>query len=76
MHARRTEELFPRLWLPGGWAGQYGGYQSQLKALMKMLGQPGGEPRRPRLPVDEPQALAEMRAVLVEFGLLQEPAAA
>jgi 4-hydroxy-tetrahydrodipicolinate synthase len=76
VHARRTEELFPRLWLPGGWAGQYGGYQSQLKALMKMLGQPGGEPRRPRLPVDDPQALAEMRAVLVEFGLLQEPAAA
>ena len=58
VHARRTEELFPRLWLPGGWAGQYGGYQSQLKAMMKMLGQPGGEPRRPRLPVDDPQALA------------------
>jgi 4-hydroxy-tetrahydrodipicolinate synthase len=75
-HARRTEELFPKLWLPGGWAGQYGGYQSQLKALMKMLGQPGGEPRRPRLPVDDPRSLAEMRAVLVEFGLLQEPAAA
>jgi 4-hydroxy-tetrahydrodipicolinate synthase len=71
VHARRTEELFPKLWLPGGWAGQYGGYQSQLKALMKMLGQPGGEPRRPRLPVDDPQSLAEMRAVLVEFGLLQ-----
>ena len=76
VHARRTEELFPKLWLPGGWAGQYGGYQSQLKALMKMLGQPGGEPRRPRLPVDDPQSLAEMRAVLVEFGLLQETAAA
>ena len=75
-HARRTEELFPKLWLPGGWAGQYGGYQSQLKALMKMLGQPGGEPRRPRLPVDDPSSLAELRAVLVEFGLLQEPAAA
>ena len=43
---------------------------------MKMLGQPGGEPRRPRLPVDDPQSLAEMRAVLVEFGLLQETAAA
>jgi dihydrodipicolinate synthase/N-acetylneuraminate lyase len=75
-HARRTEELFPRLWLPGGWAGKYGGYQSQLKAIMKMLGQPGGEPRRPRLPVDDPKALEEIRAVLVEFGLLREPAAA
>jgi dihydrodipicolinate synthase/N-acetylneuraminate lyase len=75
-HARRTDALFPRLWLPGGWAGKYGGYQSQLKAIMKMLGQPGGEPRRPRLPVDDPQALAEIRDVLVEFGLVRDPAAA
>jgi 4-hydroxy-tetrahydrodipicolinate synthase len=75
-HARRTEDLFPRLWLPGGWAGKYGGYQSQLKAIMKMLGQPGGEPRLPRLPVDDEQSLREIRAVLVEFGLLQEHAAA
>lgn len=75
-HAKRTEELFPKLWLPGGWAGKYGGYQSQLKAIMNMLGQPGGEPRRPRLPVDDPQALREIHEVLVEFGLVQEHAAA
>jgi len=75
-HARRTDELFPKLWLPGGWAGKYGGYQSQLKAIMKMLGQPGGEPRRPRLPVDDEQSLREIREVLVEFGLVQEHAAA
>ena len=74
-HAKRTEELFPRLWLPGGWAGKYGGYQSQLKAIMKMLGQPGGYPRRPRLPVDDEQSLREIREVLVEFGLLREHAA-
>ena len=39
---------------PAAGAGMYGGYQSQLKAIMKMIGQPGGEPRRPRLPVDRP----------------------
>ena len=39
---------------------------------MKMLGQPGGEPRRPRLPVDDPQSLAEICGELVEFGLLAE----
>lgn len=72
-HARRTDALFEKLWLPGGWAGRYGGYQSQLKAIMKMLGQPGGEPRRPRLPLVDPQDLAEIRAVLAEFGLLCEP---
>jgi dihydrodipicolinate synthase/N-acetylneuraminate lyase len=74
-HARRTDALFPRLWLPGGWAGKYGGYQSQLKVIMGMLGQPTGEPRRPRLPVTDPHALAEIRAVLVEFGLVPEEAA-
>lgn len=75
-HAQRTDDLFPRLWLPGGWAGVYGGYQSQLKAIMKMLGQPGGEPRRPRLPVDDPDSLDEIRETLVEFGLLPQPTAA
>jgi len=73
-HAQRTDELFPKLWLPGGWAGKYGGYQSQLKAIMKMLGQPGGLPRRPRLPVDNPQSLQEIREVLDAFDLLKEPA--
>jgi dihydrodipicolinate synthase/N-acetylneuraminate lyase len=74
-HAKRIDDLFPRLWLPGGWAGFWGGYQSQLKAIMKMLGQPGGEPRRPRLPVAEAD-LPAIREILVEAGLLKEHAAA
>jgi dihydrodipicolinate synthase/N-acetylneuraminate lyase len=69
-HAEASDRLFPKLWLPGGWAGHYGAYQSQLKALMAMLGQPGGHVRRPRLPVTDPDSLAAMRAVLVEEGLL------
>lgn len=74
-HAIRSDRLFPQLWLPGGWAGKFGGYQSQLKALMQMLGQPGGHVRAPRLPVTDPASLAEMRAVLVREGLLAgEPA--
>jgi dihydrodipicolinate synthase/N-acetylneuraminate lyase len=72
-HARRTDELFPKLWLPGGWGGHFGAYQSQLKALMKMLGQPGGEVRRPRLPVTDPGSILRMRQILVEAGLLREP---
>ena len=70
MHARRADRLFPLLWLPGGWAGIHGAYQSQLKELMRMLGQPAGHVRRPRLPVTDPQALAAMRAVLEDQGLL------
>jgi dihydrodipicolinate synthase/N-acetylneuraminate lyase len=69
-YAEVQDRLFPQLWLPGGWAGIYGGYQSQLKALMHMLGQPAGHVRRPRLPVSDPDALASLRAVLVDEGLL------
>jgi dihydrodipicolinate synthase/N-acetylneuraminate lyase len=72
-HARRTDELFPKLWLPGGWGGQFGAYQSQLKALMKLLGQPGGEVRLPRLPVTDGESLRRMEEVLVEAGLLGRP---
>jgi 4-hydroxy-tetrahydrodipicolinate synthase len=69
-HAVAGDRLFPKLWLPGGWAGRYGPYQSQLKALMTMLGQPAGHVRRPRLPVTDPAGLRAMRDVLVEEGLL------
>ena len=72
-HARRTDELFPKLWLPGGWGGHYGAYQSQLKALMKLLGQPGGEVRPPRLPVADEASIAALREVLLEAGLLAQP---
>ncbi len=48
----------------------YGAYQSQLKELMRMLDQPAGHVRRPRLPVTDLGDLATMRAVLVETGLL------
>lgn len=71
-HAARTDRLFPQLWLPGGWGGIHGGYQSQLKALMAMLGQPGGHVRPPRLPVTDPERLAALRKVLVDEGLLSD----
>lgn len=69
-HARALERIFDKLWLPGGWAGKYGAYQSQLKELMRMLGQPAGHVRRPRLPVTDPASLDALRQVLVEEGLL------
>lgn len=76
-HARRTDELFPKLWLPGGWGGQFGAYQSQLKALMAMLGQPGGtHVRPPRLPVTDEASLARMREILHKAGLLPQAAVA
>ncbi|MBX5440293.1 MAG: dihydrodipicolinate synthase family protein [Solirubrobacteraceae bacterium] len=69
-HAIRNERLFPKLWLPGGWAGRHGHYASELKALMAILGQPGGTVRPPRLPITDPAKLKEMREILVEEGLV------
>lgn len=69
-HAEAGDRLFAKLWLPGGWAGRYGAYQSQLKELMRMLGQPAGHVRRPRLPITDPASLRAMRTTLVEEGLL------
>ena len=71
-YAVAADRLFPKLWLPGGWAGVHGAYQSELKVIMQMLGQPSGHVRRPRLPITDPAALAEIRAILVEEGLLTE----
>ena len=69
-HAERNLKLLEALWLPGGWAGKWGGYQSQLKAIMAMLGVPGGTVRPPRLPITDPEALTAIRTVLQEFGLV------
>jgi len=70
-HAARTDSLHAKLWLPGGWAGYYGHYSSQLKAIMAMIGQPGGTVRPPRLPVTDPAALAALREILVEEAILE-----
>ena len=69
-HAERNLKLLEALWLPGGWAGKWGGYQSQLKAIMAMLGVPGGTVRPPRLPITDPKALTAIRTVLAEFNLV------
>ena len=37
---------------------------------MRMLGQPGGEPRRPRLPLTDPESLAAIREILRVDALL------
>jgi 4-hydroxy-tetrahydrodipicolinate synthase len=69
-YAVKADRIFPKLWMPGGWAGLYGSYQAQLKELMRMLGQPAGHVRHPRLPVSDPAKLEILRDVLIEEGLL------
>ncbi|MFC0531583.1 dihydrodipicolinate synthase family protein [Phytohabitans kaempferiae] len=49
--------------------GLHGSQISQIKAAMRMLGQPGGWPRRPLRDLDE-HAVASLRTVLERHGLL------
>jgi dihydrodipicolinate synthase/N-acetylneuraminate lyase len=52
------------------YSGRYASPVSQLKAVMKLLGQPGGEVRPPLLPLTDAGALAEISSVLATAGLL------
>ena len=68
-HAQANEILLGKLWQPGGWRGLYGAYQSQLKAIMAIMGTPGGTVRPPRLPITDPASLAKIRQALIECGI-------
>ena len=68
-HSVENEILLGKLWQPGGWRGIYGSYQSQLKAIMKIMGLPGGSVRAPRLPLTDPVSLAKIRATLIECNI-------
>ena len=70
-HAKLNAGLLEALWAPGGWAGKYGAYQSQLKAIMKLMGVPGGEVRPPRLPLTNPESIELIRKVLVNYGVIK-----
>jgi 4-hydroxy-tetrahydrodipicolinate synthase len=52
-----------------GYNWAFGGMQPTLKAAMNVLGEPGGYPRRPKLPVDDPESLDRIRMILREAGL-------
>lgn len=49
---------------------RYGGMQASLKAAMNILGQAGGYPRKPKLPIEDPAHLAAIRQALQRAGLL------
>ncbi len=71
--ADRYVAMMSKLYNPD-WGGKYGTPQAQYKATENLVGHPGGYPRLPILPVDDPDSLAVIREVLTEAGLL-EPAA-
>ncbi|MEV5412162.1 dihydrodipicolinate synthase family protein [Thermopolyspora sp. NPDC052614] len=69
--ARRFEKLMDGLAgdRHDGYNWAFGGMQATLKAAMNALGERGGFPRKPKLPVDDPSALAHIRRILQEAGL-------
>lgn len=66
---RQWSEL-TRSWIEPDFGGRFAAPSAQLKAAMKILGQPGGEVRQPLLPLTDPATLAELEAVLKSAGLL------
>jgi 4-hydroxy-tetrahydrodipicolinate synthase len=53
------------------WSGKIASPQSQLKAAMNILGQHGGFPRPPLLPVDDAGGIEALRRILASSGLLR-----
>jgi 4-hydroxy-tetrahydrodipicolinate synthase len=64
---------FMRQLINPDWSGVFGSPQAQLKAAMNLLGQPGGFPRLPLLPVDNLGDVAALHKVLKSAGLLAAP---
>jgi 4-hydroxy-tetrahydrodipicolinate synthase len=56
-----------------GYNWAFGGMQATLKAAMNVLGENGGYPRKPKLPVDDPSALDSIRRILEDVGLECDP---
>lgn len=67
---------FMRRLIKPDWSGMFGSPQPQLKATMNILGQPGGYPRLPLLPIEDAESLAAIRSILTDAGLLSSTAAA
>lgn len=66
--ADKVSHLSAQLWTPE-WAGRYGSSQAQMKAAMRLLGQPGGFPRKPLLPIEDKPRLDGIAAALESVGL-------
>jgi len=66
--ADRYSQLMSQLIRPD-WSGAFGSPQSQIKACMNLLGQPGGYPRAPLLPITDPEKLEALTCILASAGL-------
>ncbi|WP_030185539.1 dihydrodipicolinate synthase family protein [Streptomyces sp. NRRL S-813] len=70
VHAAEWASL-TRGWIEPDFGGRFASPSAQLKAAMRILGQPGGSVRQPLLPLTDPAKLTELEKLLREQGLLQ-----
>jgi len=73
--ANRYVALMSQLINPD-WSGVFGSPPAQIKAAMQILGQPGGWPRPPLLPIEDPRSLDALRDLLAGAGLMRGNAGA
>src|SRR5690606_6493910 len=66
--ADRYTALSSRLINPD-YSGVFGSPISQLKAVMRLLGQPGGHVRPPLLPIEDEERLDALDTILTEAGI-------
>jgi len=59
-------------WINSDFSGKFGSPSSQLKAAMKMLGQPGGHVRPPLIPTTGRDSLEGIATLLLDCGLIDE----
>jgi len=66
--ANKNNALTKALFNPD-YSGKYGAPPATIKAAMNLMGQPGGYPRPPYLPLEEP-AIKQVHKILKQVGLL------
>jgi 1-pyrroline-4-hydroxy-2-carboxylate deaminase len=67
-HGRKWA-AFTRAWVEPDFGGRFASASAQLKAAMKLLGQPGGEVRQPLLPLTDDRIVASLADLLKAHGL-------
>lgn len=74
LHSARYEAVVGVL-VNEDYSARYASPTAQVKAVMRLLGQPGGHVRPPLLDLDDPEALSHIRSDLIDVGLIEALAA-
>ncbi len=68
-YGRRWSD-YMKAWVEPDFGGRFASPPAQIKAVMQLLGQPGGEVRQPQMPLTDPAKLAQLKTIVQDAGLL------